>query len=104
MYALQVKQMIIDHPAVHIDILQSTVNVSLKITYEFNTLTVNELVEVINYETTLTMLGSISVSTVPQLTIFKSTGTYITMQDIWVCLYYIKVILLYYIVGVITYL
>ena len=67
--------MIIEHPAVHIDILHSTVDVSLKITYEFSTLTVNELVEVINYEMTLTTLGNISVSTVPQLTIFESTGT-----------------------------
>ena len=69
--------MIIEHPAVHIDILQSTVNVSLKITYEFSTLTVNELVEVINYEMTLTTLGNISVSTIPQLTIFESAGTYV---------------------------
>ena len=75
MYLLQVKQMIIEHPAVHIDILQSTVNVSLKITYEFSTLTVNELVEVINYEMTLITLGNIAVSTAPQLTIFESTGT-----------------------------
>ena len=71
------KDVIIEHPAVHIDILQSTVNVSLKITYEFSTLTVNELVEVINYEMTLTTLGRISVSTVPELTIFESTGKYI---------------------------
>ena len=69
--------MIIEHPAVHIDILQSTVNVSLKMTYEFSTLTVNELVEVINYEMTLTTLGNISVSTIPQLTIFESAGTYV---------------------------
>ena len=77
MYTLQVKQMIIEHPAVHIDILQSTVDVSLKITYEFSTLTVNELVEVINYEMTLTTLGNISVSNDPQLTLFESAGTYI---------------------------
>ena len=57
MFALQMKEMIIEHPAVHIDVLQSTVNVSLKITYEFSTLTVNELVGVINYEITLTKLG-----------------------------------------------
>ena len=74
MYAFQVKQMIIEHPAVHIDILQSTVDVSLKITYEFSTVTVNELVGVINYEMTLTTLGNISVSTISQLTIFESTG------------------------------
>ena len=74
MYTFQVKQIIIEHPAVHIDILQSTVDVSLKITYEFSTLTVNELVEVINYEMTLTTIGNISVSTIPQLTIFESTG------------------------------
>ena len=66
--------MIIEHPAVHIDILQSTANVSLKVTYEFSTLTVNELVQVINYEMTLTTLGNISVSNTPQLTIFESTG------------------------------
>ena len=66
--------MIIEHPAVHIDILQSTINVSLKITYEFSTLTVNELVEVINYDMMITALGNISVTTLPQLTIFESIG------------------------------
>ena len=81
MFALQMKEMIIEHPAVHIDVLQSTVNVSLKITYEFSTLTVNELVGVINYEITLTKLGNISVSTAPQLTIFESTGMFVTLQD-----------------------
>lgn len=71
---LQVKEKIIEHPAVHIDMLQSTGNLSLKMTYEFSALTANELVEVINYEMTLTTLGNISVTTVPQLTIFESTG------------------------------
>ena len=66
--------MIIEHPAVHIDILQSTVNVSLKITYEFSTLTVNELVEVITYDMMITALANISVTTLPQLTVFESTG------------------------------
>ena len=66
--------MIIEHPAVHIDILQSTFNVSLKITYEFSTLTVNELVEVINNEMMITALANISVTTLPQLTVFESTG------------------------------
>ena len=66
--------MIIEHPAVHIDILQSTVNISLKMTYEFSALTVNELVEVVNYDMTLTTLGDISVSNAPQLTIFESAG------------------------------
>ena len=74
MYALQVKQMIIEHPAVHIDILQSTIGVSLKMTYEFSTLTVNELVEVIDYEMAFTTLGNISVSNAPQLSIIESTG------------------------------
>ena len=66
--------MIIEHPAIHIDILQSTFNVSLRMTYEFTTLSVNELVEVINYEMTLTTLGNFSVTSVPQLSIFESTG------------------------------
>ena len=66
--------MIIEHPAVHIDILQSTIDVSLKITYEFSTLTVNELVEVIGYDMMITALGNISITTSPQLTIFESTG------------------------------
>ena len=74
LYALQVKEMIIEHPAIHIDILQSTVNVSLRMTYEFTTLSVNELVEVINYEMTLTTLGNFSVTSAPQLSIFESTG------------------------------
>ena len=43
-------------------------------TYEFTTLSVNELVEVINYEMTLTTLGNFSVTSVPQLSIFESTG------------------------------
>ena len=66
--------MIIEYSAIHIDILQSTVNVSLRMTYEFTTLSVNELVEVTNYEMTLTTLGNFSVTSVPQLTIFESTG------------------------------
>ena len=66
--------MIIEDPAVHIDILQSTINVSLKITYEFSTLTVNELVEVINNDMMITALGNISVTTLPQLAIFESIG------------------------------
>ena len=66
--------MIIEHPAIHIDILQSTVDVSIKMTYEFSALTANELVEVINYEMTLTTLGNFSVTSVPQLSIFESTG------------------------------
>jgi len=66
--------MIIEHPAVHIDILQSTINISLKITYEFNTLTANELVEIINYETRITTLGDFNVTAIPQLTIFESMG------------------------------
>ena len=66
--------MIIEHPAIHTDILQSTINVSLRMTYEFTTLSVNELVEVINYEMTLTTLGNFSVTSVPQLSIFESTG------------------------------
>ena len=74
MYALQVKQMIIEHPAFHIDILQSTTGVSLKMTYEFSTFTVNELVEVIDYEMAFTTLGNISVSNAPQLSIIESTG------------------------------
>ena len=65
--------MIIEHPAIHIDILQSTIDVSLKITYEFSTLTVNELVEVIGYDMMITALGNISITTSPQLTIFEST-------------------------------
>ena len=66
--------MIIEHPAIHIDIMQSTLNVSLRMTYEFTTLSVNELVEVINYEMTLTTLGNFSVTSVPQLSIFESIG------------------------------
>ena len=66
--------MIIEHPAVHIDTLQSTVNVSLKITYEFSTLTVNELVEVINNDMMITALANISITTLPQLNVFESTG------------------------------
>ena len=66
--------MIIEQPAVHIDILQSTANVSLKITYEFSSLTVNELIEVINYETRLVTLGNFSITTLPQLSIFEPTG------------------------------
>ena len=74
LYALQVTEMIIEHSAIHIDILQSTINVSLRMTYEFTTLTVNKLIEVIKYEMTLTTLGNFSVTSVPQLSIFESTG------------------------------
>ena len=69
--------MILEHPAVHIDILQYTLNVSLKITYEFNALTVNEVVEAINYEMTFASLANISVSNISKFSIFESTGKYV---------------------------
>ena len=78
--------MIIEQPAVHVDILQSTANVSLKVTYEFSTLAINELVEVINYETSLVALGNISVTTLPQLTILESKGKHMYVS-LYVCIY-----------------
>ena len=79
--------MIIEQPAVHVEIIQSVsnANVSLKITFEFNTTTTTEeLIGNIKYNMNVTTLGNISVATAPQLAIFKSTGT---RQDIYSAVY-----------------
>lgn len=67
----------INQPAVHVEVIQSVSNadVSLKMTYEFNTFTTTELIENVTYDMNLTTLGNISIVTAPQLTIFESAGT-----------------------------
>lgn len=67
----------INQPAVHVEVIQSVSNadVSLKMTYEFNTLTTTELIENVTYDMNLTTLGNISIVTAPQLTVFESEGT-----------------------------
>ena len=85
--------MIVEQPAVHVDILQSTANVSLKVTYEFSTLAINELVEVINYETSLVALGNFSVTTLPQLTILESKGKHTYLYNYvytYIHMYFLK--------------
>jgi len=69
--------MMIEQPAIHMEIVQSVsgTNVSLKITYEFSTMTAADLVEIISHDMNITALGNILLATAPQLTIFESTGT-----------------------------
>ena len=70
--------MIIEQPAVDVETIQSVsnANVSLKITFEFSTMTTTEeLIRNIKYNMNVTTLGNISVATAPQLAIFESTGT-----------------------------
>ena len=63
-------------PAVHVEIIQSVSNadVSLKMTYEFNTIMTTELIENVTYDMNLTTLGNLSITTALQLTIYESTG------------------------------
>lgn len=70
--------MITEEPSVHVEIIQSVsgANVLLRIIFEFSTFTTTELIEIINYEMSLTTLGGISIASSPQITIFESTGTY----------------------------
>ena len=82
--------MIIEQPAVHVETIQSVsnANVSLKITFEFSTMTTTELIGNIKYNMNVTTLGNVSVATAPQLTIFESTGTrypvvYTTCTRVW---------------------
>ena len=71
-------QMITEQPVSHVEVVQSVsnANVSLKMTFEFNTFTTTELLENITYDRNLTTLGNILVATVLQLTIFESTGKF----------------------------
>jgi len=66
----------IDAASVQFKMLDTFENVALKTTYEFNTFTADKLVELINYEEALNTIGSFSVSTGPELTVFESTSTY----------------------------
>jgi len=56
--------------------LHTLEKVSLKITYEFSTFAADQLVELVNYEETLTTVGSFNIIDHPQLTVFESTSTY----------------------------
>jgi len=73
----QIKEMIIEQPAILMEIAQSVsgANVTLKITYEFSTMAAADLVKIINHDMSITALGNILVATAPQLTIFEPTGT-----------------------------
>ena len=64
--------------AVHMEIIQSvsSADVSLKMTYEFNTFMTTGLIENVTYDMNLTTLGNLSITTAPQLTIYESTGMY----------------------------
>ena len=70
------KEMIIEQPAVHVEIIQSvkTANVALRMTYESSTFTSTGLIENIKYDMNLTKIGNISVAGTPNLTIFELTG------------------------------
>ena len=65
-----------EQPPVHMEIIQSVsnANVSVKITYKFNTFNTTGLIEYVNYDMNIAILGNISVANVPNLTIFQSTG------------------------------
>ncbi|XP_065898098.1 low-density lipoprotein receptor-related protein 1B-like isoform X2 [Dysidea avara] len=69
----EVKEKIIQQTAVTVDIVPTTADVSLKITYEFDILTTDEIIELVKYEINHTTIGNFSISTGPNLTIFEST-------------------------------
>ena len=74
--------MIIDQPPVDVEIIQSVsgANVTLRITYEFNTFTTTELIEIIEYDMNLMTIGNLSVASAPNLIVFESTGTVISIH------------------------
>lgn len=73
--------MIIDQPPVDVEIIQSVsgANVTLKLTYEFNTFTTTELIENIEYDMNLMTIGNHSVASAPNLIVFESTGIVISI-------------------------
>ena len=84
-------QVITEQPVSHVEVIQSvsSADVSLKMTYEFNTFNTTELIENVTYDMNLTTLGNLSVTTTPQLTIFESTGNIET----YVCILYTVLVL-----------
>jgi len=62
-----------------VDMLPTTVNVTLKMTYEFEKLTTTELVEIINYEKNITKILNFIVAIAPYLSIFEPTGKQLRM-------------------------
>jgi len=75
-FCLQIKEAIIDITSVQFVMLDTYEKISLKITYEFSTFAADQLVELVNYEETLTTVGSFSIIAHPQLTVFESTSMY----------------------------
>ena len=73
------EEMIVEQPVIHVEIIQSvsSADVSVKITFEFNTFTTTEVIGSVKYDKNLTTLGNLSVNISPLLTIFESTGTYV---------------------------
>ena len=94
----QIKESIIDATTAQIVSLDTSENVTLKITYEFNAFTTNKLLELINYEEKLTTIGSFSISSGPRLTVFEATSKYSinTMYCIrlYISLYYANQIII----------
>ena len=58
------------------EILATIENVTIKVTYEFNTLNTTEILENINYDydMNLTTIGNLSLLSDPKMIIFESTG------------------------------
>lgn len=77
LYLLQIRQMIIEQPVIHVQMIQSVPRayITVKITFEFSGFTTTELIEIMNYDMHLTKLGNISILVAPKLAIFESTGT-----------------------------
>ena len=84
-------QVISEQPVSHVEVIQSvsSADVSLKMTYEFNTFNATELIENVIQDMNLTTLANLSVATAPQLTIFESTGNIET----YVCILYTVLVL-----------
>ena len=91
LYLFQISEKIIYQSVVHVEVAQSvsSADVSLKMTYEFDTFNTTELIENVIHDMNLTTLANLSVATAPQLTIFESTGN----VETYVCILYTVLVL-----------
>ena len=72
----QIKEKFLFKTEAFAEILATIENVTIKVTYEFNTFNATELIENINYDydMNLTTIGNLSLLSDPEMIIFESTG------------------------------
>ena len=76
LYFFQIEEEVLFKAESFAEIFATFENVTIKVTYEFNTLNTAELIENItyNYDMNLTTIGNFSLLSGPEIMIFESTG------------------------------